>query len=1027
MTNRSHRLAILRQEEIEELWGQPSFDSRDRDLYFDLTPQELAVVLQRRNAVGIHFVLQLGYFHARRMFFDPSGESAREDIEHIVGRYFPERRDLPVPAPPSRPTMQSIHDQILDLLGYRRWTGVRPALTTRLSELATRSTQPNYLLREALKFVDRERVVRPPYSALQDLVGEVMNTERDRLTTSLHKALRPPVRKLLNGLLAADGTIYSIGVLKQDLRDFSYTALREEVARRQAFAPLHAFAQGFLKQVNISPESSKYYASMVMFYTVFKLRRMDPLVAQLYLLCFAFHRYRQINDHLVEAFVTRVELYTRQARAASEQAMLETMEKSVQGLHGAGDVLELFVDPNIEDKMRFAAVKDKAYQLLPQDRFAPVADYLRNVAFDKTAHQWKAFGELSPAIKRNLRHLFAELDFAGTQTNESLLTAVTFFQRLLRESRSPRQVPRKDFPTQFISKRIRRYVFVTGAQGKRELDVDRYEFALYRELCDAIAAGSLFIRDSNENRGLEDDLIDADRWAKEKGAILSSLDAPILEKPIVETLAALREGLEAKYARVNQRIQNKHNAHFQLRGRKSTRWKLEYPKDESPGMGGFYAQLPMIGISELLKFVAAQTGFRQHFTHVLERFAKQPLDAPHLDAAIVAFGTNMGLLKMAEVADMKYSGLSTTARNFIRQETLRAANDAIANATAKLSAFKLFNIQQRLHSSSDGQRFETQVDTYKARHSPKYFGLKKGISVVTVVANHIPIAGTVIGAHEHESHYVFDLLFNNTSEVRPEQHSTDTHGTNQVNFFTLDTFGYRFAPRYRDIRSKADRMLVGFRTPREHGDALIKPFRKVKEALIVAEWPNIQRIMASLGQKHVTQATIVRKLSSYELQNKTKEALWEMDAIIRSIYILDYIDDVELRQCVQRALNRGEAYHRLRRVVAYVNNGKFRVTTEAQQKIWNDCARLIANAVIYYNTALLSTLYENMLAAGNAEAIARLKKVSPVAWQNVNLFGVFDFSDSEVEVDLSAIASIVGNPQLWGVVEANLEGELFEE
>lgn len=63
---------------------------------------------------------------------------------------------------------------------------------------------------------------------------------------------------------------------------------------------------------------------------------------------------------------------------------------------------------------------------------------------------------------------------------------------------------------------------------------------------------------------------------------------------------------------------------------------------------------------------------------------------------------------------------------------------------------------------------------------------------------------------------------------------------------------------------------------------------------------------------------------------------------------------VELRQCVQRALNRGEAYHRLRRVIAYVNNGKFRVTTEEQQKIWNDCARLIANAVIYYSARPLA-------------------------------------------------------------------------
>src|SRR5258708_26173718 len=85
------------------------------------------------------------------------------------------------------------------------------------------------------------------------------------------------------------------------------------------------------------------------------------------------------------------------------------------------------------------------------------------------------------------------------------------------------------------------------------------------------------------------------------------------------------------------------------------------------------------------------------------------------------------------------------------------------------------------------------------------------------------------------------------------------------------------------------------------------------DALIVKEWPNIQRILASLAQKDVTQATIVRKLSSYARQNQTKKALWELDHIRQTIHILDFIDDLELRQSVQKALNRGEAYHRMRR------------------------------------------------------------------------------------------------------------------
>ena len=183
--------------------------------------------------------------------------------------------------------------------------------------------------------------------------------------------------------------------------------------------------------------------------------------------------------------------------------------------------------------------------------------------------------------------------------------------------------------------------------------------------------------------------------------------------------------------------------------------------------------------------------------------------------------------------------------------------------------------------------------------------------------------------------------------------------------------------------------------------------------MIVKEWPNIQRILASLAQKDVTQATVVRKLSSYTRQNQTKKVLWELDNIRRTIHILDFIDDPNLRQSVQKALNRGEAYHRMRRAVSYVNSGKFRVKTEAEQQIWNECSRLIANAIIYYNTLLLSRVYEQRVAAGDLEAIQFLKGTSPVAWRNVNLIGNFDFTTSSSPVDIEALAARYENEDFW--------------
>jgi hypothetical protein len=137
----------------------------------------------------------------------------------------------------------------------------------------------------------------------------------------------------------------------------------------------------------------------------------------------------------------------------------------------------------------------------------------------------------------------------------------------------------------------------------------------------------------------------------------------------------------------------------------------------------------------LLWFVAAHTGYLGTFSHVLDRYVKDTPDARALLACIVAMGTNMGLGKMAEVSGLGYPAMLTTARNYLRLETLHAANDAITNAMAALPVFHLYDIQDTLHSSSDGQRIETQIDTINARHSPKYFGLHQGVSTYTLVAN----------------------------------------------------------------------------------------------------------------------------------------------------------------------------------------------------------------------------------------------------------------------------------------------------
>jgi TnpA family transposase len=171
----------------------------------------------------------------------------------------------------------------------------------------------------------------------------------------------------------------------------------------------------------------------------------------------------------------------------------------------------------------------------------------------------------------------------------------------------------------------------------------------------------------------------------------------------------------------------------------------------------------------------------------------------------------------------------------------------------------------------------------------------------------------------------------------------------------------------------------------------------------VEEWENIQRIMVSLAVKETTQSIIVGKLSAYARKNKTRRALWEYDNILKSLYLLDYIDSLPLRQNVQRALNRGESYHQLRRAISHANFGKLRFKYELEQQLWSECGRLIANCILYYNARILSSVLEHREQLGDVQGVEDLRQISPVAWQHINLYGRYEFRKFADSIDLDAI------------------------
>lgn len=163
----------------------------------------------------------------------------------------------------------------------------------------------------------------------------------------------------------------------------------------------------------------------------------------------------------------------------------------------------------------------------------------------------------------------------------------------------------------------------------------------------------------------------------------------------------------------------------------------------------FFESLTQVDVQAVFHFVNHHCQFMNEFTHVLHRYAGRKADQHTLIACILAWGTNMGLGRMAQISDIGYQSLAATSDSFIRLETLQKANASVANAIAQLPIFQQYYLGDVIHSCSDGQKFETLIHTINARYSPKYFGVMKGIVAYSLIASHIPINARVIGANEH--------------------------------------------------------------------------------------------------------------------------------------------------------------------------------------------------------------------------------------------------------------------------------------
>ena len=273
----------------------------------------------------------------------------------------------------------------------------------------------------------------------------------------------------------------------------------------------------------------------------------------------------------------------------------------------------------------------------------------------------------------------------------------------------------------------------------------------------------------------------------------------------------------------------------------------------------------------------------------------------------------------------------------------------------------------------------------------------KGVSACTFIdMRHFLFHSLIISAAEKEAAFVIDGLMHN-DVVKSDIHSTDTGGYSEVVFGAMHLLGFSFAPRIKDFGSQ---QLYAFRKRKWYKDLDYKilPDGYPNASLILEQWDDILRFIATIKLKETTASQLFRRLNSYSKQHPLYRALKEFGKIPKSLFLLRYTDTLALRQAIEKQLNKGENAQKFSRAISFGNNQEFLHGEKMEQAIAEACRRLIKNTIICWNYLYLTQkIVDAKSEEERKELLAAIRAGSVVAWQHINLHGEYDFSEERLQ------------------------------
>ena len=257
-------------------------------------------------------------------------------------------------------------------------------------------------------------------------------------------------------------------------------------------------------------------------------------------------------------------------------------------------------------------------------------------------------------------------------------------------------------------------------------------------------------------------------------------------------------------------------------------------------------------------------------------------------------------------------------------------------------------------------KWDLYPQTLTSEYHVRYGGYG-GIGYYLVSDNYIALMSRFTTCGSWEGHYILDFLQENKSKVQPDTIHADTQGQSTAIFGLAYLLGIELMPR---IRHWKDQHL--FRPAPDvyfkHIDELFTA--QVDWGLIATLAPDMMRVAVSIRNGSILPSDILRRLNSSSRKNKLYFGFRELGRVVRTIFLLRYLCDAELRRAIQAATNKSERFNQFVQWVSFGGDSVIAENTRDEQRKFIKYNHLVANLLVFHNIVTLSRALERLQSDG---------------------------------------------------------------